>query len=374
MVTKLIFIGLFCVEKGVVRNSNSKKTSFANAPFSYGKSKSDSCLYCQLEIYFYLIGEMDMRRGMLVLSACVLTACGGGGSGGGDSTSKLSATQAAFESFYLSPNLAYYASGYLPTTGVPSAGSSYYFYDILESVPNSPSAGTQRVTSPSPVNLTLTLPLPSSETGSWYLADGGFYQRASPVVSEITYLDGEVVETILSQDLKHRLASGALTQVTVTSLTGPIVSDAGEGTGLLPTSIYTNAALTKAGAVWGSGAAYATLTNRYTTDWYRVDSPSSPLESNTTIANLIANNRLRYDSKFYGANDGSVSVVQGVKVYVAKDPLYVAMTRRAASYVVFYELNGNVYTGQQTKAGSVSTRATGYNAQARASIKAALTF
>jgi len=41
---------------------------------------------------------------------------------------------------------------------------------------------------------------------------------------------------------------------------------------------------------------------------------------------------------------------------------------------VFYELNGNVYLGSLVKAGSVVTYASDYNAQARASIQAALTF
>ena len=314
-----------------------------------------------------------MRFASLVLSACVLTACGGGG--GSDGGSQLSATQAAFESFYLSPNVGYGRTSSLPDSGVPSASDPYaYFYDSALSLAKSPLTGTQRVTVDAPVNLTSTLQLPSSNFEIWSFADGGFYKQGSSATTEISYSGGEVVITRLSEDLTHRLFSTAVTQASVNSLTGPIVSDAGKATGLLPTAIYTNAALTKAGAVWGSGAAYATVTNRYTTDWYRVNSPTIPLESNRTIANSITNNRLRYSGKLYGANDGAVAVVQGVNVYVAKDPLYAATTSSAASYLVFYELNGNVYSGTLEKAGSVVTYFGSYNAQARASIKAALTF
>ena len=251
----------------------------------------------------------------------------------------------------------------------------------------SPSTGAQTLTAALPVDMTRTqLGLAPSYT-SWVLADGGFYKPSSPDTHEISYSNGEVVDTLLSEDLRHRLGSLALTQFTVTSLTGPIVSAAGQATALLPAEMYTNPALTKSGAAWGSGSAYTTTTSRYTTDIYVVyanplgtGTPSNsgplPYASNTTIATLIGQNRLidRYDLKVYGANDGTVSMVQGVKVYIASKPQTAASTSTAAGYVAFYELNGNVYAGGQVKAGSVVTRSSDYNAQARASIQAALTF
>jgi hypothetical protein len=106
------------------------------------------------------------------------------------------------------------------------------------------------------------------------------------------------------------------------------------------------------------------------------NSAPAPFASNTNIATLITQNRLIdiYNSKVYGANDGTISMVQGVKVYVASNPQTAASTSTAAGYVAFYELNGNVYSGGKVKAGSIVTRSSGYNAQARASIQAALTF
>jgi len=237
------------------------------------------------------------------------------------------------------------------------------------------------------VDLTRTPLGLSGGSTDWILADGEFYKPTSPVTSEVSYLNGEVVEMVLSEDLKHRLASQAITQLVVTPLTGPIVSAAGQATALLPAEMYTNPALTKSGAVWGSGSAYTTSTARYTTDIYLVyanplgtgtpsNSGPAPFASNTTIATLIGQNRLidPYNSTVYGANDGTVSMVQGVKVYIASKPQTAASTSTAAGYVAFYELNGNVYAGGQAKAGSVVTRSIGYNAQARGSIQAALTF
>ncbi len=311
-----------------------------------------------------------MRIGILALSACVLTACGGGRDG-------LSQTQATFESLYLSPSILYSPASNLPFTGVPVAGSSYYFYDTATSLSKSPSTGAQRVIEAARTDLTLTpLGLPTSQTGDWYLVDGGFYKQGWPATHEISYSNGEVVDTPLSEDLMHRLPSLAATQMTITPLTGPIVSDAGQRTGLLPAAIYINPALTKPGAVWGFGAAYLTTTIRYTNDTYFVSSPSIPFASNTTIANLIAQNKLIGPDIIYGPYNGTVKTVQGVKVYVAEDGIVLpaASNNSPAFNIAFYELNNNVYSGFQVTAGTVRTVSNGYNTQARESIKAALTF
>lgn len=311
-----------------------------------------------------------MRIGILALGACVLTACGGGGDG-------LSQTQATFESLYLSPNALYSSASNLPFSGVPVAGSIYYFYDTATSLSKSPSTGAQRVIEATRTDLTHTpLGLPPSQTGTWYLVDGGFYKPGSPFTHEISYSNGEVVDTPLSEDLMHRLPSVASTKMTVTPLTGPLVSAASQTTSFLSDAIYRNPALTKPGAVWGAGASCVTSTTRFTNDVYYVYDPSTPMASNTTIANLIAQNKLFGPNIIYGTDDGTVTTVQGVKVYTGKNaiPQPVPLNKIPAFYAAFYELNNNVYAGQQVKAGSVVTGCSGYNAQARASIQAALTF
>ena len=323
-----------------------------------------------------------MRFASLVLSACVLTACGGGG---GDGGSQLSATQTAFESFFLSPNKGYSRSSSLPYTGYPRA--SDYYYDTALSLAKSPLTGTQRVTSPAPGNLTSTLALPTSPYTSWYLANGAFYSQGTPSTDDISYAGSEVVDTVLSEDLKHTLFATALTQITVTALTGPLVTEAGSATGVLPSPIYSNLALTKPGAAWADGSAYASFTFRYITDAYSVSASvtgtgsqasfaPAPIASNTSISALMNQNRLTAytGAKVYGANDGAITTVDGVKVYVAKLPES-SIPGQALRYTAFYEMpDGNVYSGYVTKAGAISTNSGTYNAQARASIKAALTF
>ena len=177
-----------------------------------------------------------MRFLPLILSTCILAACGGGG---GDSGSKLSMTQATFESLYLSPNKAYSSSSSsLPNQGVPGADSGYYYFDAEASLAKSPLTGTQRLTQ-QPSKLTKTLGLPQYSPLSWYLADGEFFTSGLQQAADVSYEGGFVTQTSLSEDLKHRLGSGTVTGITVTPLTGLIVSASGSALGLLPSVMYT---------------------------------------------------------------------------------------------------------------------------------------
>ncbi len=317
-----------------------------------------------------------MRFASLVLTACVLTACGGGGgeSGGGGYVSTLIGGQVvsaptAFESAHVSPNATYSATAIaLPTSGLPATSPTTvpsFFYDVAMSLPASPNGATQQVTAALPVDLTKTpLGLPQSQYSTTYLADGGFYKQGSPAKSEISYSNGEVVDTPLSEDGKHRLPSMALVQINVNSLTGTIVSAKDSAPGLLPDEIYTNTSLIDQTARWGTGAAYVKVTARYNTDTYFVNTSPNTFIPNTTIASLIAN-------KMLITMPGNSTTVQGIPVFVASSAV---AGGSVPAYLTFYQLNNNVYGGSMVRAGSVSTGISGYNVQARDSIKAALKF
>lgn len=315
-----------------------------------------------------------MRFASLVLSACVLTACGGGGggSGGGYVSTLLSgqvvSASTAFDSFFVSPNVNYSVAGFaLPASGSPDTGpnaSPSYFYDVATLLQQSPSAGTQRVTEAAPGDLTRTpLGLPTTQPTTTYFADGAFYKQGSPATNEISYSNGEVVATALSADGLHRLSSLSFVQVNVYSLKGTIVSAKDSAPGLLPERIYTNTSLTTPGAVWGSGAAYVKTTYRFSTDTYIVND-ETPFRTNTTIQKLI-------DDKVLSDIPGTLILKNGAPLYVTNSP---QVADGITSYPVLYQLNSNVYAGAVVKAGSVLTTSYGYNAQARASIQAALTF
>jgi len=317
-----------------------------------------------------------MRFASLVLSACMLTACGGGGgdSGGSGYVSTLLNGQVvsaatAFDSFFVGSNVAYRATDFaLPSTGLPATGPNVipsYFYDVAMSLPASPSVSTQSVIGAAPANLTTTLALPSSQPpGTYFFVDGGFYKQGSPATDEFSYSNGEVVETPISEDGKHRLTSISFAQINVNALTGLIVSVKDRAPGLLPDVISTNPALTKPGAVWGAGAAYSSVISRFKVDTYYVDSVDRPFRYSTTIAALVINNAVN-------GIPGTLTTIQGVPVFVTNSPL---LGSGVPTYGVLYQLYGNVYSGVLVKAGASVTSSAGYNAPARASIKAALTF
>ena len=323
-----------------------------------------------------------MRFTSLVLSACILTACGGGG---GDGGSQLSATQAAYESMFLSPDAAHQSSWSLPSQGYPVSDNPnlqfpYYFYDEAEQLAKSPLTGTQRYTSNGWANLTTKLSLPApSNSSPWILADGGFYQAGSPYTVDTSYQGSNVVITQLSADNKHSLFSVSFTEATLIALTGPIVTASGKASGLLPPEIYTNAALTTPNASWKNGAAYLATKAVLATDTYIVLSDSQgpkAISGSSTIEGLIGSSSLKAegDPTSYNKLNGTIKTVQGVQnVYVANDPITVNGVS-AGSYRTFYELNQKVYAGVLIKAGTPASLGNYYNIKARESIQAALTF
>lgn len=323
-----------------------------------------------------------MRFTSLVLSACILTACGGGG---GDGGSQLSATQAAYESMFLSPDAAHQSSWSLPSQGHPvsvdpSLQFPYYFYDEAQQVAKSPLTGTQRSTSTGWANLTTKLSLPAPNNDSpWFLVDGGFYQAGSPYTVDTSYQGSNVVITELSADNKHSLFSVSFTEATLIALTGPIVTASGKASGLLPPEIYTNAALTTPNASWKNGAAYLATKAVLATDTYIVLSDSQgpkAISGSSTIEGLIGSSSLKAegDPTSYNKLNGTIKTVQGVQnVYVANDPITVNGVS-AGSYRTFYEITQKVYAGVLIKAGTPASLGNYYNKKARESIQAALTF
>jgi hypothetical protein len=313
-----------------------------------------------------------MRFTCVALSACVLTACGGGGGGDGAvkyvstlATGQVVSAPTAFDSAYVAPNALYRATVYAPLLSqLPESGT--YFYDIKMSMPMSPIGVPQPLTSASPVDLTTTpLGLPQPQSTISYLADGEFYKQGSSATDEISYLNGEVVDTLLSEDLLHKLSSIALVQVNLTPLSGTIVSAKNSAPGLLPVEIYAKTSLIDQGATWGNGAAYGKTIARYNTDTYYVNTANEFVVPNTTIASLIVNNKL------FGTIVGTSTRVQGLPVFMASSP---QAGGTVPTYATFYERAPNVYVGSMVKAGTVVTGISGYNVEARDSIKAALKF
>lgn len=320
-----------------------------------------------------------MRFASLVLSACVLTACGGGGGGGGGS--QLSAAQAAYESLVLSPGAVYEVVSSLPSDpqqGKPVTGT-HYLYDQSTSLPKSPlTNGAQRISVGERSKISLNLDLPSSVQQKWGLFKGTPY-KLSEQVREIKYLGGNIVESILTTggDL---ISSQTSTTVTTTPLDGTLASTDTSATNI-PSNLFTNSILLKPGATWLPGSAYMSAIWNLTTDNYLVyadDNNPNALKliaTGSTIQQLIDAQKLLYGGDFpsvqYGLTNGSIrnanAVSTGVTTYVANSAF------PGGFYRTFYELDKNVYVGALQKSGSLISLKN-YNTKARESIQAALNF
>lgn len=321
-----------------------------------------------------------MRFLPLILSTCILAACGGGG-GANSGTATLTPTQKAYESVMLSPNVGYSFASKLPTTATPVDG--HYYYDSAASLPKSPlSNGTQRVSGEAFASLASTLDVPSdasSNSALWFVVSGQFHQAASPAVYDVSYPGADVVMSALSADKKTVLYSSLLVQATEMPLSGKIVPSAIPDHHAIPNEIWTNSSLSKANASWQSNSAYLSMDVRYKDDWNIVYSNAKdgnkPLlfQSGTTIQQLIDGDKLVVLDVHYNLTNGKTQTVAGVKAYVANDPVTYSTTYPI--YAAFYEMEGNVYAGARYQVTSVDRQSlTVYNKAARASIVAALTF
>jgi len=319
-----------------------------------------------------------MRFTSLVLSACVLTACGGGG---GDGGSKLSTTQAAYESMLLSPSAVYESDASLPSDpqqGKPVSGT-HYLYDQSTTLSKSPlTNGAQRVSVGAWSTISPSLALPSSVRQRWTFFNGKRY-KLSEQGREIKYLGGDIVESIVTAD-GDVISSQTSTLVTATPLTGPVASAATLFTGI-PSALFKNLSLLKSDTTWSAGSAYMNGSWKSNTDNYLVyadDKDPNTLKliaAGSTIQQLISEQKLLYNgdspSVTYSLNNGSIKVKSTVSTGVTT---YVANSSFPGEYFrTFYEFDGNVYAGALQKSG-VTVPINTYNTQARDSIKAALTF
>jgi len=287
--------------------------------------------------------------------ALQLTGCGGGGSSGGTPT--LSADQVAFESMYLSPSASYSPNWALLTSGTPVNGT-HYFYARPTTILASPiTSGPQVPFSSANTSIANTLSIPTSFPVNRYLLGGQvvtdtstsdrFSYQGSAVKDEIVTSGGGVLYAYLRTD------------ITSVPLTGLVVGSPPELAHWF-NALFSNPSLLIGTATWGAGSAYLKYTATNLTDRYRVFDFSttrtgtslSPVATGTTIAALMAAGGIASpsDGVTYNLSNGAVSVVNGVTTYVASVP---RPNNTSNLYRTYYDIGGNVLTGDLLKAGEV---------------------
>jgi hypothetical protein len=283
------------------------------------------------------------------------------------------------------------------------SGTSYF--DASDSsLPASPSTGTQKVTNSALVSIANTLPIPAAASlPERYLIAGNIVVGSGPAyITNISYQGSSVKADTLAVDGVTTVDSTLRSNISVIPLSGTVAS--------APTDLvqwfnflYVNTSLLNTATAWTTGAAYMKYSETQNGDMYTVEDYSGstsgnapvPVATGTTIAALMAAGGIKSgsDGTTYTMSNGTVSTINGVNTYVAN---VVRPNRTTPTYHTYYELNGNVYTGNLVKDGTVmggnaypvaSTDSTSgftlhdsqtiqisLNAAAIASLKAAVTF
>jgi hypothetical protein len=292
-----------------------------------------------------------------------LTACGGGHSGSSSSSSTtptLSADQTTFQSFELTPNQAYRTDWDLPASGATVSGTSY-FDDSYGSLAASPSTGTQKVTNSALASIANTLPIPAAASlPERYLINGSILIGSGPgYITNISFQGTGVRADTLAVDGATTVDSTLRSNISVVSLSGTVAS--------APTDLvewfnflYFNTALLNTTTTWTAGAAYMKYTETEIGDTYTVEDYTGsttgntpvPVATGTTIAALMTAGGIKSgsDGTTYTLSNGAVSTINGVTTYVAAA---VRPNRTTATYHTYYDLNGNVYSGNLVKDGTV---------------------
>jgi hypothetical protein len=315
---------------------------------------------------------------------CVITmlaGCGGGGSGSTSTQASttttpaptpapspspspiaaLSADQTAFQGFTLTPNVSESVYSTLPYTGAPTTAMSDYLAYTSGSLAASPASGTQRTVDAALVSISRTLPIPSSASNpTRYLVNGQIVIDPGPAaISNVSYQGTGVREDSFAADGATMIQSRLRSNFSVVSLTGTVASAPADLAHWL-NFLYYNPSLLSSTATWGAGAAYEKYTETEIGDTYIVEDSATtttgnmpdPTATNTTIAALIAAGGIHSssDATTYTLSNGAVSVINGVTTYVSTA---VRPNHTTAEYHTYYNLNGNVYTGNLIKDGTV---------------------
>jgi hypothetical protein len=336
----------------------------------------------------------------------LLVACGGGGSsstggGGGGATPALSADQTVFESIALAPNASYSTVWSLPAVGTCT---SCYIGSTYSSIPASPLTGGAQTWSKTPYAALSKTASPPTTTGvARYVINGKILAGTSPESAQISYQGSDIKFELLAADGISVVSSQLRSGYVSVPLTGLIRNSPQE---LINSSfIFLNTSTVASTATWIAGSVYVKYTSIRSGDLYQVvdnttatySTTPTPIANGTTINALMAAGGIESisDSITYTFANGSLSIVNGVTTYVAysKRPSSATVFVGTDTYRTYYEINGNVYTGQLIKDGAVtntpifSLPINGVNAQllpskyqivfnkaAHDSIKAGLTF
>lgn len=328
-----------------------------------------------------------------------LVGCGGGGGDSPAPVAVLSADQAVFENLILSPSSSYGYNWVFPVTGAAVTGTHYFAETHATLVASPLTNGVQKNSNSAYSSLATTLALPANFAVTRYLLNGQIMAAAFPSTSNASYSGTGVRIDSLAADgttvLSSRQRSG-FARVPLTGLVNAAPADLAHWFN----DLFFNTSLLSTTAQWSANAAYISYTETNVGTTYKVidytgttyGASPTPVATGTTIAALMAAGGIVSgpDSTTYTMANGSLSTVNGIPTYVATS---VRPKTTTPTYHTYYEINGNVYSGEVIQNGTVIGGSTYYvttgggtttsygpniqlrlNKAANDSLKAALTF
>lgn len=297
---------------------------------------------------------------------------------------KLSTNQQAFEDLILAPSGASYELRWnLNYQGAQVSGTNYAQSDFSVVATSPLTHGPQRSAQSAPRNLASSLALHAG-TPTRILKDGAvLVVPAAQTTHVASYTGREVRIDTLASDGTTVAYSQQRSEFVTVPLSGLVVS-APADLAHWHNSFWSNAAILDPAASFGPGAAYLKFTATNKGDRYTVfdctatttDANVTPCVSGSTLeAALTAGMVSNSDGKTYHLADGTVSTVGGVPVWVATTPRPVSATLSSTvQYRIYFQRNGNVYTGALTKDGQVLGGSYWVSNPAGATVEERLTF
>jgi len=276
---------------------------------------------------------------------------------------KLSADQQAFEDLILAPaGGSHQLHWNLNYSGPQVSGTNYASSDFAVMSASPLTSGPQSAAQSSAANLASTLALlPGSPTR--VLKNGAILVvPANGQINVSSYTGSQVKVDTLADDGATVAFSQIRSAYSTVALSGAVVA-APADLAHWHNSFWSNAAILNPATVFATAAAYVKFTAVNRGDRYTVfdcfgatfDANVAPCVSSTTLnAALAAGLTSNSDGKTYHQADGAITTVGGVPVFIATVARPVSSTLSSTvQYRIYFELNGNVYTGSLTKDGEV---------------------
>ncbi|ALV04741.1 hypothetical protein [Roseateles depolymerans] len=323
---------------------------------------------------------------VLAAVAALLTACGGGSADSSPDTKglsaraadaqtpasspadtptptpTLSANQAAFEEFLLSPGSGSYLLHWtLSYTGLQS--SLVTAYSDFTTLPLSPlTNGPQTSAQSEPFNISKTLRNPTLLPTRVLKGGKILVVPSNGLMNRTSYVGNDVQIDALAEDKTTVAYSAIRSNYETVSLTGTMATTPADFA-RFHDPLFGNSKVLDATAPYAAGAKYIKFTKTNLGDRYNAGDCQaatttanvSPCRIGTTLlATMTSGQRSNSDGVTYYLADGTVRTVDGVQIWVANAPRPKSATLSyTEEFRIYFELGGNVYTGSLIKDGTV---------------------